>query len=120
MGWNPDFVGQVATYSTAIAEAPGSPAEGFYAMTPALYAYPDDPRPAVQAFAAKYKARYGFDVNFLGETGYTAAQFVLAMLDKAARDLTLDSFINASARLYRITLHKRARLPRVPITGGEF
>jgi branched-chain amino acid transport system substrate-binding protein len=94
-GWNPDFVGQVATYSTAIAEAPGNPAEGFYAMTPALYAYPDDPRPAVNAFAAKYKARYGFDVNFLGETGYTAAQFVLAVLDRAGRDLTLDSFINA-------------------------
>ena len=64
-------------------------------MTPALYAYPDDPRPEVSAFAAKYKARYGFDVNFLGETGYTAAQFVLAVLDKAGRDLTLDSFINA-------------------------
>jgi branched-chain amino acid transport system substrate-binding protein len=94
-GWNPDFVGQVATYSTAIAEAPGNPAEGFYAMTPALYAYPDDPRPAVSAFAAKYKARYGFDVNFLGETGYTAAQFVLAVLEKAGHNLTLDSLINA-------------------------
>ena len=34
----------------------------------------------MNAFAAKYKARYGFDVNFLGETGYTAAQFVLAVL----------------------------------------
>jgi branched-chain amino acid transport system substrate-binding protein len=102
-GWNPDFVGQVATYSTAVAEAPCNPAEGFYAMAPALYAYPDDPRPAVSAFAAKYKARYGFDVNFLGETGYTAAQFVLAALDKAGRDLTLDSFIAAleSMRDYR-------------------
>jgi branched-chain amino acid transport system substrate-binding protein len=88
-GWNPDFVGQVATYSTAIAEAPGNPAQGFYAMTPALYAYPDDPRPEVNAFAVKYKARYGFDVNFLGETGYTAAQFVLAVLEKAGRDLSV-------------------------------
>ena len=50
--------------------------------------YPDDPRPAVSAFAAVYKARYGFDVNFLSEIGYTAAQFVLAALDKAGRDLT--------------------------------
>ena len=33
-GWNPDFVGQVATYSTAIAEAPGNPAEGFYGHDP--------------------------------------------------------------------------------------
>ena len=49
----------------------------------------------MNAFAAKYKARYGFDVNFLGETGYTAAQFVLAVLDKAGRNLTLDNFIDA-------------------------
>jgi hypothetical protein len=34
-------------------------------------------------------------VNSLGETGYTAAQFVLTVLDKAGRNLTLDSFIDA-------------------------
>ena len=32
---------------------PGGATEGFYCMTPALYAYPDDPRPAVQDFAKK-------------------------------------------------------------------
>ena len=46
MGWDVDFVGQFASYSTAVAEAPGGPAEGFYSMSPGLYAYPDDPRPA--------------------------------------------------------------------------
>ena len=34
-------------------------------------------------------------IGFLGETGYSAAQFVLAVLDKAGRDLTLDSSITA-------------------------
>ena len=29
-GWNPIFMGNFATYSTAVAEAPGAPAEGFY------------------------------------------------------------------------------------------
>ncbi|MBS0641924.1 MAG: ABC transporter substrate-binding protein, partial [Proteobacteria bacterium] len=48
MGWSPDFCGQFATYSTAVAEAPGEPAEGFFSMSPGLYAYPDDPRPAVR------------------------------------------------------------------------
>ncbi len=48
-GWNPGFLGNFATYSTAVAEAPGGPAEGFYSMSPAPYRYPDDPRPAVQA-----------------------------------------------------------------------
>ena len=48
MGWDVEFCGQFATYSTAVAEAPGEPAEGFYSMSPGMYAYSDDPRPAVR------------------------------------------------------------------------
>lgn len=33
--------GQFASYSTAVAEAAGEPAEGFYSMAPGLYRYPD-------------------------------------------------------------------------------
>ena len=95
IGWNVDFCGQFASYSTAVAEAPGEPAEGFYSMAPALYRYPDDPKPDVQAFTAKYRKRFGIDVNYLGEAGYTAATFTIAALEKAGRDLTLDSFISA-------------------------
>jgi branched-chain amino acid transport system substrate-binding protein len=95
MGWNPIFMGNFATYSTAVAEAPGGPAEGFYSMSPAPYRYPDDPRPAVHAFATKFKQTYGFDVNYLGEAGYTAASFTIAVLEKAGRNLTTDSFIAA-------------------------
>ena len=94
-GWNPMFMGNFATYSTAVAEAPGGPAEGFYSMSPAPYRYPDDPRPAVHQFATTFKKTYGFDVNYLGEAGYTAASFMLAALEKAGRDLTVDSFIAA-------------------------
>ena len=79
MGWNVDFCGQFASYSTAVAEAPGEPAEGFYSMSPALYAYPDDPRPAVQAFTSAYRKTFGIDVNYLGEAGYTAATFIVAV-----------------------------------------
>jgi branched-chain amino acid transport system substrate-binding protein len=95
IGWNVDMVGQFASYDTAIAEAPGNPAEGFYSMVPALYAYPDDPRPAVQAFAKEFKDRFGRDPNFHGEVGYTAAQLVLLALDRAGPNLTTDSFITA-------------------------
>jgi branched-chain amino acid transport system substrate-binding protein len=93
MGFSPDFVGQFASYSTAVAEAPGGPAEGFYSMSPAPYRYPDDPRPAVRALAAQYRQTFGFDINYLGEAGYTAASFTVAVLQKVGRDLTLDSFI---------------------------
>ena len=95
MNWNVDFVGNFATYSTAVAEAPGAPAEGFYSMTPGLYAYPDDPRPAVRDFGAKYKKTYGYDVNYLGEAGYSAGTFITTVLEKAGRNLTLDSFTTA-------------------------
>ena len=93
MGWGVDMVGQFASYSTAVAEAPGGAAEGFYSMSPALYRYGDDPRPKVQEFFKAYRAAYGIDPNYLGEAGYTQAQFVLDVLRKVGRDLTLDSFI---------------------------
>ena len=34
-------------------------------------------------------------MNYLGEAGYTRAGFTAAALEKAGRDLTLDSFIGA-------------------------
>ena len=95
MDWHPKFVGTSASYDTAVATAPGGVGEGFYSMSPALYAYPDDPRPDVKAFAAEYKKRYGIDPNFLGETGYTAAQVVLLAIKNAGPDLTTDGFIHA-------------------------
>jgi branched-chain amino acid transport system substrate-binding protein len=95
VGWNVDLLGQVASYDTAIAEAPGNVAEGFYAMSPSLYAYPDDPRPAIKAFTEKYKARYGVDVNYLGEMGYTSAQIAIEALQRAGRDLTVDNLVKA-------------------------
>jgi branched-chain amino acid transport system substrate-binding protein len=91
--WNVDMIGQFAAYDTAVATLPGGATEGFYCMTPALYVYPDDPRPEVQDFAKRYKAKYGRDPNFHGEVGYTAAQLVLLALDHAGRDLNVDSFI---------------------------
>jgi branched-chain amino acid transport system substrate-binding protein len=93
LNWNVDMVGQFASYDTAVASLPGGATEGFYCMTPALYAYPDDPRPEVQAFARDYEARFGRDPNFHGEVGYTAAHLVLLGLERAGKDLTVDSFI---------------------------
>jgi branched-chain amino acid transport system substrate-binding protein len=92
MGYNVDFCGQFASYSTAVAEAPGEPAEGFYSMSPGVYAYPDDPRPAVREFGAKYKQKFGIEVNYIGEAGYAAASCLIEVLQKAGRDLNLDTF----------------------------
>ena len=101
--WDVDLVGQFAAYDTAVATLPGGATEGYFCMTPALYVYPDDPRPDVQAFAKEYKQRYGRDPNFHGEVGYTAANLVLLALDKAGKDLTVDSFIKAMESIHDYT-----------------
>jgi branched-chain amino acid transport system substrate-binding protein len=95
LGWNVDMMGQIAAYDTAVAEAPGGVGEGFYSMTPSMYAYPDDPRPAVREVMQQYHARYGVDFNYLGECGYTSAQIVLEALQRAGHDLTVESLLRA-------------------------
>lgn len=96
IAWNVDLLGQAASYDTAVAAAPGNVAEGFYSMTPALYAYPDDKRSAVQDFARRYKAKIGIAPNVTGETGYTAAQIVLEALRCTGRNLNVDTFTAAT------------------------
>jgi branched-chain amino acid transport system substrate-binding protein len=103
LGWNVDLVGQFAAYDTAVASLPGGATDGFFCMSPALYAYPDDPRPEVQDFAKRFKAKYGRDPNFHGEVGYTAANIVIQALQNAGHDLTVDSFI---AGMEKITSYK--------------
>ena len=70
-------------------------------------------------------------IGFLGETGCSAAQFVLAVLDKTGRDLTLDSSITAleSIRDYHDTFgsppltitptNHHAAKPVIPDCGAE-
>ncbi|MBN8872294.1 MAG: ABC transporter substrate-binding protein [Rhodospirillales bacterium] len=98
-GWNVDLLGQVAVYDQAVAEAPGGATEGLYAMTSILYADPGDPRPAVQDFVKKYKARFGHDPNFAAQVGIMGAELVIEGLRNAGRNLTVESFITAMEQI---------------------
>ena len=102
-GWDVDMLGQAASYDTAIATAPGGTGEGFYSMTPTLYAYPDDPRPEIRDLMARYRARYGVDMNYIGQTGVSVAQIALEALRRAGRDLTVDSLVTAMESLHPFT-----------------
>ena len=95
MGWNVDMLGQLASYDTAVATAPGNVAEGFYSMTPSIYAYPDDPRPEVREIMKKYKDRYGIDINYIGQTGYMAAELAIEAMNRAGRDLNTANLVKA-------------------------
>ena len=102
-GWNVDMVGQAASYDTAVATAPGGTGEGFYSMTPTLYAYPDDPRPEIRDLMTRYRHRYGIDMNYIGQTGVSVAQIALEALKRAGRDLTVDSLVTAMETLSEFT-----------------
>ena len=110
MGWNVDLVGQFASYDTAVATLPGGATEGFYCMTPALYAYPDDPRPAVQEFAKRYKAqiRPRSELPWRGRL-YRRAQLVLIGLQKAGKDLTVGQLHQGDGEHPRLQGHFRLR-----------
>lgn len=103
IGWNVDMLGQAASYDTAIATAPGGTGEGFYSMTPTLYVYPDDPRPEIRDLMARFRARYGFDINYIGQTGVSVAEIALEALRRAGRDLTVDSLVTAMESLHDFT-----------------
>ena len=103
VSWAVPFVGTSASYDTSVATAPGGAGEGFYSMSPSLYAYPDDPRPEVQAFFKAYKARFGIDPNYLGETGYSSAQMALLGLKNAGPNLTTDSFLKGLEAIHDFT-----------------
>ena len=72
-------------------------------MTPTLYVYPDDPRPEVRDLMARYRAKYGIDINYIGQTGISVAQIALEALRRAGRDLTVDSLVTAMESLHEFT-----------------
>ena len=92
-GWKVPMMGPASSYDVNVASVPGNANEGFRAMTPALYVYPDDPRPDIQAFVKSYKAKFGHDPNWAAELGYSAAYLLADGLRRGGPELTLDSFI---------------------------
>jgi branched-chain amino acid transport system substrate-binding protein len=93
IGWNVDMMGQAASYDDVVATVPGGTTEGFYSMTPMLFATDGATAPEVQAFAAAYQKEYGKGPNFAAQIGFTGAQVVVQALKNAGRDLTADSFV---------------------------
>ncbi|MBS0560089.1 MAG: ABC transporter substrate-binding protein [Proteobacteria bacterium] len=92
-GWNVDMVGQVASYDSAVAEAPGGVTNGYYAMTSVLLVYPDTASPEAKAFIQKYKDKFGKEPNLAAQIGYTGAQLLIQGLKNAGRNLNVDTFV---------------------------
>jgi branched-chain amino acid transport system substrate-binding protein len=92
-GWNVDMLGQAASYDDVVAQVPGGTTEGFYSMTPMLFATETSESPDVRAFADAYHKEYGKNPNFAAQIGYTGAMVTVQALKNAGKDLTVDSFV---------------------------
>jgi hypothetical protein len=49
------------------------------------------------------RAKYGIDMNYIGQTGVSMAQIALVALQRAGRDLTVDSLVTAMESLHEFT-----------------
>jgi branched-chain amino acid transport system substrate-binding protein len=56
--------------------------------------YCDSAPASAQAFCDAYKAKHGTDPGISGQLGYTAADLVVAGLENAGADLTVDSLMD--------------------------
>src|SRR6266540_3427930 len=96
IGWTDvDFLGSAATYDGFVAAAQGGVTEGFYAMGLTDMPYRDTLSPAAQAWFDRYKDRYKIEPNIGAVYGHVAADLTVVALEKAGKDLTLDSFVKA-------------------------
>ena len=93
MGWDVDFVGSVATYSSYTAGAKGGVTDGYMSMTSFQMAYPDDPSPLVKNWYNKFQETYGKGPDQAAQLGWIVADLTVQALQNAGRDLTTDSLV---------------------------
>jgi len=94
-GWDVEMLGQAAIYDQSVAEVAGGVTEGVYTMTPILFTARSDMNPQVTEFAKNYKAKFGHEPNWAAQLGYLQGSLTIVALEKAGKDLTVDSFLAA-------------------------
>jgi branched-chain amino acid transport system substrate-binding protein len=94
IGWTDvDFLGSAATYDGFVAGAQGGVTEGLYAMGLTDFPYRDRLSPTAQAWFDRYKERFKVDPNIGAVYGYVAADLTMVGLDRAGKDLSVESFV---------------------------
>jgi branched-chain amino acid transport system substrate-binding protein len=96
IGWTDvDFLGSAATYDGFVAAAQGGVTEGLHAMGLTDFPYRDTLSPTAQQWFDRYKDRFKVDPNIGAVYGHVAADLTVVALEKAGKDLTVDTFVKA-------------------------
>jgi branched-chain amino acid transport system substrate-binding protein len=96
LGWDATFVGTSASYENVVATAQGGITEGFFTLNGQEVLYPDQVESSeAKAFFEKYKAKYNQDAFYPAQLGYGIGEIIVETLEKAGKDLTTASFLEA-------------------------
>ncbi|MEN8246589.1 MAG: ABC transporter substrate-binding protein [Thermodesulfobacteriota bacterium] len=95
MGWNVDMVGQTAACNYVIPMMGGEGVEGFYSVTSIPVMYEDQATGKAKTFFKNYRRRFNKAASEVAQHGYFSADLTVMALEKAGKDLTVDSFIKA-------------------------
>jgi len=93
MGWNVDMVGQTASCNYVIPLMGKEGVEGLYAVTSIPIMYEDQATGKAKIFFENYKKRFGKMPSEVAQQGYFSADLAVIALEKAGKNLTLDSFL---------------------------
>ena len=94
LGITADVVVTQAGFDTMVAAYPGGITEGLYAASVGDAVYCDSAPASAKAFCDTYKAKHGSDPGISGQLGYTAADLLVAGLENAGADLTVNSLMD--------------------------
>lgn len=93
MGWDVDMVGQTAACNYVIPLKGKKGVEGLYAVTSIPIMYEDQATGKAKTFFENYKKRFGKMPSEVAQQGYFSADLAVIALEKAGKNLTLDSFL---------------------------
>ena len=93
MGWNVDMVANTAGCNYVVPLKGGEGVEGLYGVTSIPIMYADQATGKAKAFFDNYQKRFGKAPSEVAQHGYFSAELAVMGLEKAGKDLTVDSFI---------------------------
>ena len=99
LGITADIVGGQASNDQIVAAAKGGVTEGYHVAGATSAIYRETATPEQLAFIKKYNARYGKDPSVGTSYAYLPTKMLIEALERAGRDLTVDSFIAAMETL---------------------
>ncbi|MBU3914101.1 ABC transporter substrate-binding protein [bacterium] len=95
MGWKVDIVGASTACNDVVIKLGGEPMEGFFSVNAVEWVDEDMAFGKAKQFLDAYRAKYGMPADQPAQMGYICADIVVQALEKAGRNLTVDSFVES-------------------------